>query len=257
MSRIRTVKPEFFTSEQVAECSPTARLLFIGLWCFCDDQGVHPDSMKRIKMEVFPADESITSKHISGMITELINQGLMIRYRHENQSYLWVTGWKHQKIDKPTIRYPSPNDPRSLPDTSPSTTRTLDNPSGTESSLRESSLVETKILSDRRMIDETGFDVFWQHYPRKVGKGGARKSYRAALTKTSPETLLAAIKAHASEMAGKDETFIPHPATWLNQERWMDQHVASTGNGHLRERRSPREPPPVAPRVEGFDLNLD
>lgn len=252
MSRIRTVKPEFFTSEQVAECSPTARLLFIGLWCFCDDQGVHPDSIKRIKMELFPADENITTKHISAMIGELIEQKLLARYKHENQSYLLVTGWKHQKIDKPTIRYPAPNDPRSLHDNSPSTPLALDNRSGTESSLRESSLVETKILSDRRMFDETGFDVFWQHCPRKVGKGGARKAYRAAIAKTSPDTILAAVKAHASDMAGKDETFIPHPATWLNQERWMDQHV--TTNGHsVSEHRTPREPPPAPPPEFGFD----
>ena len=43
MARIRTIKPEFWTSEQVVDCSPTARLLFIGLWNFCDDGGVHPD----------------------------------------------------------------------------------------------------------------------------------------------------------------------------------------------------------------------
>ncbi len=56
MSRIRTVKPEFWTSEQVISCSPLSRLLFIGLWNFCDDNGVHPASYVRIKTEVFPAD---------------------------------------------------------------------------------------------------------------------------------------------------------------------------------------------------------
>ena len=35
-----------------------ARLLFIGLWTFCDDRGVHPASAKRIKMEIFPATTS-------------------------------------------------------------------------------------------------------------------------------------------------------------------------------------------------------
>ena len=54
MSRIRTVKPEFWTSEQIIACSPIARLLFIGLWNFCDDNGVHPASYIRLKAEVFP-----------------------------------------------------------------------------------------------------------------------------------------------------------------------------------------------------------
>ena len=48
MARIRTVKPEFWTSEQVAECTPIARLAFIGIWNFCDDNGIHPASIKRL-----------------------------------------------------------------------------------------------------------------------------------------------------------------------------------------------------------------
>jgi hypothetical protein len=44
MARHRVVKPEFFTNEQVVECSTNARLLFVGMWCFCDDGGVHPAS---------------------------------------------------------------------------------------------------------------------------------------------------------------------------------------------------------------------
>jgi hypothetical protein len=46
MARIRTIRPEFWTSEQVTECSMPARLLFIGLWNFCDDGGRMPYSPK-------------------------------------------------------------------------------------------------------------------------------------------------------------------------------------------------------------------
>ena len=55
MARIRTIKPEFWTSEQVVECSPTARLLFIGLWNFCDDAGNQPASAKQSRCRFFPA----------------------------------------------------------------------------------------------------------------------------------------------------------------------------------------------------------
>jgi len=34
MARIRTIKPEFWTAEQVMELSRDARLLFIGMWNF-------------------------------------------------------------------------------------------------------------------------------------------------------------------------------------------------------------------------------
>ncbi len=57
MARIRTIKPEFWTSEQVMECAPLARLLFIGLWNFCDDAGRMALSPKRIKAQILPSDD--------------------------------------------------------------------------------------------------------------------------------------------------------------------------------------------------------
>lgn len=105
MARIRTIKPEFWTSEQVAECSTTARLLFIGLWNFCDDGGRHPDSAMRLKMEVFPADP-ISADEIEAMLGQLIDSGLIERYTAQDKDWIQVTGWQHQRIDKPQFRYP-------------------------------------------------------------------------------------------------------------------------------------------------------
>ncbi len=45
MARIRTTKPEFFTSEQVMNLSIFARFAFLGMWNFCDDGGNHPASL--------------------------------------------------------------------------------------------------------------------------------------------------------------------------------------------------------------------
>ncbi|MEN6422031.1 MAG: hypothetical protein ABFD76_08785 [Smithella sp.] len=107
MSRIRTIKPEFWTDEQVVECSPTARLLFIGLWNFCDDQGIHPYSPKTIKMEIFPGDDfKITT--IENLLQELIKNSLVKTYHVDNKQYLIITGWRHQKIEKPNSKYPIP-----------------------------------------------------------------------------------------------------------------------------------------------------
>ncbi|MBE2258678.1 MAG: hypothetical protein J0L59_08770 [Xanthomonadales bacterium] len=107
MARIRTIKPEFFTSEQLAECSPNARLLFIGMWCFCDDQGIHPASPARLKMEVYPGDD-FTRDQVADMADELVRHGLLHEYEVEGEKYWLVTGWKHQKIDKPSKKYPLP-----------------------------------------------------------------------------------------------------------------------------------------------------
>ena len=39
MARIRTIKPEFFTSDDICALSPLARLLYVGLWCEADREG--------------------------------------------------------------------------------------------------------------------------------------------------------------------------------------------------------------------------
>lgn len=106
MARIRSIKPEFFTSEQIVECSMNARLLFIGLWCFSDDSGVHPHSAARMKMEIFPSD-TITKQAIDGLVDELIAVGLLDAYKVADQAFVRVTGWKaHQRIDQPSYKYP-------------------------------------------------------------------------------------------------------------------------------------------------------
>jgi hypothetical protein len=69
------------------------------------------------------------------------------------------------------------------------------------------------------------FETFWAAYPNKKGKGKARLSFYKVLTPL--ETLLACVKVHSqSEQWRKDGgRFIPHPATWLNQERWLDEQI--------------------------------
>lgn len=109
MARIRSIKPEFWTSEQVVECSRDARLLFVGMWNFCDDSGVHPASIKRIKMEVFPGDFDVDEASIRRMIDELLSNGLLQEYSIENNDFWLVTGWYHQKIDKPNFKFPLPD----------------------------------------------------------------------------------------------------------------------------------------------------
>lgn len=106
MSRIRTVKPEFWTSEQVTNLTPYARLLFIGLWNFCDDAGIHTESARRLRTEVFPADD-LNDADVRRLMDELIDNGLVVRYEVNGYGGFWqVTGWHHQRIDQPTYKYP-------------------------------------------------------------------------------------------------------------------------------------------------------
>lgn len=107
MARIRTVKPEFWSSEQVMSCRPMARLLFIGLWNFCDDGGNHPLAPRTIKALVFPGDD-ITTEEVSNLLGELEGAELIQSYWVTGKNYFHVRGWKHQKIEKKNFKYPGP-----------------------------------------------------------------------------------------------------------------------------------------------------
>ncbi|WP_150777295.1 hypothetical protein [Pandoraea sputorum] len=108
MARIRSLKPEFWTSEQVMDVSRDARILFIGMWNFCDDAGIHSANERRLKAEVFPADD-LTMTDVRRMIDELLRVGLLDEYEVAGQRFWIVTGWHHQKIDQPTFKHPGPD----------------------------------------------------------------------------------------------------------------------------------------------------
>jgi len=69
------------------------------------------------------------------------------------------------------------------------------------------------------------FDAFWRAYPNRVGKDAARTAFdKRKVDDDLLALMLSAIAAQSkSEKWTKDGgQFIPNPATWLNQGRWMD-----------------------------------
>ncbi len=66
------------------------------------------------------------------------------------------------------------------------------------------------------------FAEWYAAYPRHVGRGQAERAYRQALRKLSHAELLEAAKKFSIACVGRDPQFVPHPATWLNGERWAD-----------------------------------
>lgn len=65
------------------------------------------------------------------------------------------------------------------------------------------------------------FDIFWKAYPRKTAKGAARKAFEKLKSEDQADAILGAEKFAADP--NRDETFTPHPATWLHAERWLDE----------------------------------
>lgn len=87
------------------------------------------------------------------------------------------------------------------------------------------------------------FERFWDAYPRKEAKGAARKAWATVIKSADPETVIAGAE-RFRDTPSRESRFTPHPATWLNAERWSDQPSnpdtpRATPNGHQPFRDDP------------------
>jgi len=116
VARIRSIKPEFFTSETLARVPKSARLTFIGLWTYADDNGVGPDNFRLITAALYPLEEDV-----NGTLVEVIEElrllehvGVIQRYSVDGKRFLFIKSWdEHQKIShpaKPRYWRPMPGD---------------------------------------------------------------------------------------------------------------------------------------------------
>ena len=80
------------------------------------------------------------------------------------------------------------------------------------------------------------FDEFWEAYNYKTGKKPAQRAWAKATA--DADTIIQAAHAHRHwhEQAGTAKRYIPHPSTWLNQERWNDELTQPpVGQQHNRD----------------------
>ena len=83
------------------------------------------------------------------------------------------------------------------------------------------------ISSLKAKITPSMFDTFWKIYPRKVDKGKAKTKWEMICQKPSKERpswkqISGAIREQKKSDRWQNKKYIPHPTTWLNQQRWLD-----------------------------------
>jgi hypothetical protein len=216
MARIRTIKPEFWTNEKVMECSPVARLLFIGMWNYADDAGRMGYSAKTLKAQIFPADD-MDFETIRRMVVELSSNGLLHTYVVDGKEYIQITGWHHQKIDKPR----KSDLPEPLPECSSNDRRTF-------AAVSNLTLVEGKgedaapparVAADaEKELFQRGREILGPNTGGLVkrlldAKGGnialARAAIETASTKGDPREYVAAMLKGIGKRAKENETCPP------------------------------------------------
>lgn len=110
--RIRSIKPEFWRSDDITALSREHRLLFIGLWSYVDDNGVGLDDFRAISADLFALedDQKEVRDYVREGLATLSRALLIARYEVDGKRYIFIRTWdSHQKIDRPSkSRHPRP-----------------------------------------------------------------------------------------------------------------------------------------------------
>lgn len=96
MARIRSIKPEFFINDELAELDPLTRLFYIGLWTQADREGRLQDRPRRLKAALVPYDDC----DVEGMLSTLTDTGHIVRYDVGTERFIQVQNFtRHQHVN--------------------------------------------------------------------------------------------------------------------------------------------------------------
>ncbi len=212
-------------TDQFLNISMSAKALYFLLGMEADDEGfISPNRVLRLYGGEY------------GDIKNLIDVGLVIPFK---SGVVVITNWNDNNyLDKNRIKPTKYQEEKKMLGLTENRLYVLN------SGLTDVQPVERRVVesrgeessgeqSNRRSL--YGFSSFWESYPRKEGKKNAERAW----SKIEPELhdgIISALKRHCeSEQWIKDSgKFIPHPATWLNQERWNDEIKKSNNNEPIR-----------------------
>lgn len=239
MSRIRTIKPEFFKHEGLfdaeAETGLPLRIAFIGLWTQCDREGRFVWRPRQLKADIFPYDDVDFSRVLDALST----RGFVVRYASEDKTFGCIPSWhRHQVINnrETASSIPGPIDFIDEPDAS-ATRRprvphaTLQSQSGREGKGKEEPLSETssdapeKPPRKKRVPYPPDFEAVWTAYPTdaNMSKSDAFAAWKK-LDAADKDALAASIPAFVTYCRAHPDYRPKHMVGYIKSRRF-DGHV--------------------------------
>lgn len=217
---------DIWKSKQVSGLSIQARLLYVGLITFGDDDGRLNGDAALLRSLVFPRDEKVTVADVQKWLDEIVAATLVLKYDANGDEYLVHPHWSRYQ----TIRADRQKE-SNIPPPPDTLLPTIGQPTGNQVSAKDK-IREGKITKEKVTAL---FEDFWKQYPNKTAKKKALQSWERIFIVNKPDELFVSIMAgleRAKKMPQwvKDGgQYVPHPTTWLNQERWMDEGKTTTG----------------------------
>ena len=202
---------------------------WVNLLCLCSRNGGLPRSVSDISFSL-----RITETVCLTVLERLSNAGLIDRLNGGvNGVHYAIHGWEKRQFKSDTsthrvkrYRERYSNATETAIETAPDTDTDTDT-EHIKNYIKKPKPIRSITLADSQ------FNLFWDHYPKRVGRGAAEKAWLKAIKDDNAVTIVDALKAYKFS---EDQQFIPHPATWLNQRRWTDQQeVTQKQTGKISE----------------------
>jgi len=233
MSRIRTIKPEFFTHEDLFEAEHQTglplRLAFAGIWTQCDREGRFSWRARQLKVAVMPYDEVDFARVLDALLT----RGFVVKYTSGNRDFGCIPSWhRHQIINNRERASDIPPPPENIEEIDASNTRDprVDDAcsgegKGREGKGKEESLSETSsdgpARSGKSKPYSEAYEAFWSDYPRSpnMSKSRAYAGWQK-LSLAEREACHAAVKPYKAFLASKPDHPVMHATTFINERRF-------------------------------------
>ncbi len=228
--RIRSIKPETWTSEALAALPVAARLTFIGLWTYADDEGRGKADARLIRAAIWPLDDDVQPQDVQEHMDALAEAGLILRYCVAGVQYFAIPSWRrHQHPVRPKAsKLPAPIHEHAVIDQCRGSERAMqeweeewdrDKTESAEKPRARNELVDT-------LAEIEGSDPLQLTRPHARALGVAVAAIRQATPDVSPDELRRRALAYRQK----------HP-TWELTGPALAKHWASLENGADPDRR--------------------
>ncbi|MBC7644267.1 MAG: hypothetical protein H7123_04015 [Thermoleophilia bacterium] len=193
--RIRTIKPTMWHSEDLADVSMPAHLLFVGMISNADDEGRLKATAKILQSTVFPLRDEVTLGDCEAWLWELEAAGVVLVYgKSPTRRLALVKNFKsHQRIDRPQIsalpapggHHPRIPNPKTPANAKPAFQRT----SAVAPALLESQTVpiagDSQISRDTSTTARRGNGMEWNGIEQQLGPDSTGKTTAEQLSEAA------------------------------------------------------------------------
>ena len=219
--RNRILQKSFWTSSEIIELEIHERLLFLGMTNHADDEGIIKTAPRALKAKIFPADNMSVDK-IDKALIKMNILGLIV-FNEDRSLCRFVNWFDFQKINRP---YPSKFNfvEEKKSDSVNIQGMVCDRSSPNSNSNNNNKNKKNNKNKINKCCFSNEFESFWKTYPRKVAKKKCSDKFNSLLKDFKLEEIINGLSIWTEfwEAAKISNQYIPHPYTFLNQERFLD-----------------------------------